>query len=294
MNSNQTRTLWISIAVAAGAMFLLYGWSQQQRDEMHRKFGAAKQVLIAHKDIAEMQTIDDSMIEFVEKPAEFVEPGAIADADAVVGWVAEAPISKGEQFLKSKLIRPGPDTGMSFEVSPTKRAITVPIDDVRGVSRLIRPGDRIDLIAAIDSGRGTDQKREVRTILQDVPVLATGLNMVNKLPRRVEADADGKNFSLINMRSDTQFSAIVVEVKPDEAQKLIFIMSLSPGSIFATLRNPNDRSPVQNLVTTTIDDVLQRPSAPRQPAAAPPPAAPLPPQPKALPKKSRGGGFQKL
>ena len=291
MNSNQTKTLWISVACAAFAMFLLYSWQRQQREETQKRFGAAKQVLVAHADIAEMRTIDDSMIEFVEKPQEFIEPEAISDAESAVGWIAAAPIKKGEQILRTKLHPPGPETGISFEVSPTKRAVTIPIDDVRGVSRLIRPGDRVDLIVAIDSGKGMDQKREVRTMLQDVPVLATGLNMVNKLPRRLEPEQDGKSVALVNMRGDTQFSTIVVEVKPDDAQKLIYVQSLAPGSIFATLRNPNDRNPIQNLATTTLDDVLGRQPTYRQPAAVP---APAPEPPKPMPQPRRRGGFENL
>lgn len=297
MNSNQTRTLWISIAVAAFAMFLLYGWTQDQKKELGRKFGSVKKVVVASKNIAEMQTIDESMLETVEKPSEFVEPGAIGDPESALGQVAAAPINKDEQVLMNKLLHPGPDTGMSFEVSPTKRAVTIPIDDVRGVSRLIRPGDRIDVIAAVDSGKGLDAKREVRTLLQDVPVLATGVNMVNKLPRRLEAEQDGKNVSLINMRTDTQFNAIVVEVRPDEAQKLILMISLAPGSLYATLRNPNDRSPVQNLANTTVEDILGRPTVARLPTALP--AAPMPPpapEPRlpVRPNRRSTGGFRDL
>ena len=292
MNANQTRTLWISIGVAVFAMFLLYSWSQDQKKEMGKKFGAVKAVIVASKDIIEMATIDESMLETIEKPAEFIEPGALTDMESAIGQVAGLPMRKGAQILQTNLLHPGPETGMSFEVSPTKRAVTIMIDDMRGVSRLIRPGDRIDLIAALDSGKGVDQRREVRTILQDVPVLATGLNMVNKLPRRIEAEQDGKTMSLINMRSDTAFNAIVVEVKPEEAQKLIYIMSLSPGGLFATLRNPNDRSPVQNLASTTIDDLLQRAQIARVPAAIPVAPAP-PPPPRQMLKKTRGG-FQSL
>ena len=155
-----------------------------------------------------------------------------------------------------------------MEVSPGKRAVTLPIDDMRGVSRLLRPGDRIDIIAALDYGKGADSRREVRTILQDVVVLATGLNVLNKIPRRFELDASGKTVNRINLSASTNFTSIVVEAKPEEAQQLIYILSTSPGNLFTVLRHPNDRlqAPTRSV---TVEDLLAKPAIIRTPASAP-------------------------
>ena len=50
------------------------------------------------------------------------------------------------------------------------------------MAKLLNPGDRIDIIAALDVGKGTAQHREVKTLMQDVTILATGLRIVNELP----------------------------------------------------------------------------------------------------------------
>lgn len=302
-SSNDTRTLWISIGSALFAIFLLYSWSQEQKSEMARKFGSSKRVVVASSDIAEMETIDESKLEIIDQPVDFIQPDAISEPEVAVGQVAAVPIKKGEQLLQTKLLLPGPDTGLSMEVSPGKRAITIPIDDMRGVSRLLRPGDRIDLVAALDYGRGGDSKREVRTILQDVVVLATGLNIVNKIPRRFELDANGKTINRINLNASTTFTNITIEAKPDEVQQLVYILSTSPGSLFTTLRHPNDRVQAPNRATT-VDDILQKPSvlrpAPQQAASAAPqgyPALSAPRRPASTPKRSapqRRGGFEEL
>lgn len=286
MNPNETRTLWISVGAALFAIFLLYSWSQEQKEQMGRKFGTSKRVVVAAKDITELETLDESKLELVERPVDFIEPEAINDIEIAVGQVAAAPIKKGEQVLQTKLLLPGPETGLSMEVTPGKRAITIPIDDMRGVSRLLRPGDRIDLVAALDSGRGADQKREVRTILQDVVVLATGLKIANKIPRRMELDANGKTVTQINLSADATFTNITIEAKPDEVQQLVYILSTSPGGLFTVLRHPNDRY-VNPPKTTTAEDVLQRPMnlAPRLPAAAPAPPPPPPAPARTLPQK---------
>ena len=136
------------------------------------------------------------------------------------------------------------------------------------------------MIAAVDYGKGADAHREVRTILQDVVILATGLNVVNQVPRRFELDANGKTINRVNLSASTNFPTITVEAKPEEAQELVYLLATSPGSIFLTLRHPNDRlqAPVR---VTTVEDLLGKPAVLRQPAAispsfTPPVTAPAP------------------
>ncbi|MES2855665.1 MAG: Flp pilus assembly protein CpaB [Bdellovibrionota bacterium] len=300
---NQSRTLWISVGAALFAIFLLYSWSQEQKTAMAKRFGSTKRVVIASQDIAEMETVDESKLEYIEQPVDFIQPDAITEPEAAVGQVAAVPIKKGEQILQTKLLLPGPDTGLSMEVSPGKRALTLPIDDMRGVSRLLRPGDRIDIIAALDSGKGAEAKREVRTILQDVVVLATGINVVNKIPRRFELDANGKTVNRINLSANVNFSNITIEAKPEEVQQLVYLLATSPGNLFTVLRHPNDRLQAPTR-TTSVEDILGRPNVMRVPAAsapsgppqmpmfAPPPQSQKPKVPTSLPQKR--GRFQDL
>jgi pilus assembly protein CpaB len=283
MESSQTRTLWISIGLALLAMFMLYSWSQEQRAQMNHKFGSTKRVVVATQDIAEMETIDESKLEVVDQPVDFIQPDAIAERDVAVGQVAAVPIKRGEQLLQTKLLLPGPETGLSMEISPGKRALVIPIDETRGVARLLRPGDRIDIVAALDYGKGSDAKREVRTVLQDVVILATGLNIVNKIPRRFELDSNGKTVNRINLNAlspSTAYTTLTIEVKVEDVQMMVYLLATSPGGIFTTLRHPSDRQPIL-VRSTTIDDILGKTGA-RIPASAPVPA-PQPALPAYLP-----------
>lgn len=245
MNNNETRTLWISLAAGIFAAFLLYSYSQTQQKELNDKYGAMKRVVIAARDIAEMETIDDTMLDVRSVPSEYVGPSYAPDLESVVGQVAAAPIKKGEQILMTKLLTPGPDTGIALQVSPGKRAVTIPIDEVRGIAKLIKPGDRIDLIAALDIGKGPNSRREVSYLMQDVPVLATGINVVNNIPRTFEVDPSGKNLIQNNLTGDTKFTTATLEVDPKQAQDLIYLISTQAGNLFMVLRNPNDRAQVR-------------------------------------------------
>ena len=186
MGNNETRTLWISVFAALMAVFLLYSYTQEKTNELTKKFGAKQRVVIAAEDINEMETVDETKLEIVERPVDFVEPQAIKDPEVAVGMVALAPIKKGEQILQSKVMEPGPVTGLSLQVAPGKRAVSVPVSDLTGVAKLIKPGDRIDLIASLTVGGGANSKTEVKTIMQDKVILATGLKVVNELPRLFE------------------------------------------------------------------------------------------------------------
>ncbi len=291
MQNNDTKTLWISIGSAIFAVFLLYSWSQEQKAALHKKFGAKKQVVVASKDIGEMTLIDESMVEVSEAPEDYVQPKALQSPELAIGQFAAAPIKKGEQILNTKLLPPGKDSGLSMQVSPGKRAFTIPANDIQMIARLVKPGDRIDLITAMDSGQGLEKKKEVRTIMQDVPVLAVGQNIVDTLPAQVSDE--GKDTVLItNLRKIHNFTSVTIEASPSEVQLLIHILSGNPGSLYATLRNPNDRY-VNPLKVVDSDDVLGKIKAQRLPAEEPkpvtPPPAPAKPQ---APKKS--GPYEEL
>lgn len=286
MNQNETRTLWISVGAALFAVFLLYSYTQQKSAELTKKFGAKQRVVIASQDINEMETVDDTMLQVVEKPVDFVEPQAFSDPEQAVGMITLAPIKKDEQVLRTKLVKPGPTTGLSLQVSPSKRAIALPITENNAVSKLINPGDRVDVIAALDVGKGPDVHREVKTLMEDVVVLSTGLRVVNELP--VLLERQGKEEFLKSIRSDTSFTTITVEASPEQAQDLVFLLSTSPGSLFVSLRHPSDHDK-KRFPESTLDTLLGKVSRDmmnlqqRAPAAAPPPPVPVP-----IKKKKKG------
>jgi pilus assembly protein CpaB len=129
-----------------------------------------------------------------------------------------------------------------------------------------------------------NQRREVKTLLQDVVVLATGARIVNELP--IMYERMGKDDMIKNLRGDLAFATITIEASPEESQDLIYLLSTAPGSIFLTLRHPSDHAK-KRMPESTIETLLGKVSQDmlnlRQPAAAPPPLPPPAPAPK--PKK---------
>jgi pilus assembly protein CpaB len=295
MNPSQTRALWISVFTAIFAMFLIYSYSQEKKAMYDRKFGTMKRVVVASKDILEISTIDDTMVQVIEYPANYIQPGAVESPEDAVGLVAAAPIKKGEQILQNKLLAPGPHTGLSLQVAPKNRAVAIPVDEVRGIGKLVRPGDRIDILASVESGKGLNKKVEVKTLMQKVVVLAVGQNITNGIPRKLEAGGGSPVFR--NLNGDTSFSSITVEVTPKQAQDLVLMLTSSPGSLYLALRNPNDTAG-ERLGVSTVQTVLGRSTRPVVQSPFRSTANIVPPQPepkkRKKPRKRRrksSGGF---
>lgn len=258
MGPNESRNLWISIGAGVFATFMLYSYTQEKKDELEKKSGDKVRVVVAREDIREMDTIYDNVLEIAEKRRSEVEPDAYDSISSVIGGVAAIPITKGQTLTKNKVSEPGPETGMALQVSPGKRAVTIPVNDERANSKMIRPGDRVDIFAIIDSGKGLNQKRDVTVFMQDVVILATGHNVHNNLPRTIERDPSGKSLIQTSLTGDTKYSHITIEVKIEDAQDLVFLAATNPSSLYFLLRNPHDRKIESRLPASNADTLQYR------------------------------------
>ena len=261
MGPNESRNLWISIGAGVFAAFMLYSYSQEKKAEIEKIAGDKVRVVVAKDDIHEMDTIYDNVLEVKEKNREDVEPDYVDSISSLVGGVAAIPIKKGQTLTKNAIVEVGPETGLAIAVAPGKRPITIPIAPERANAGLIRPGDRVDIYAMIDSGRGLNQKREVSLFDQDVTVLATGVNVSNNLPRTIEKDPSGKGLVQTTLTGDTKYSSITLEVKVEQVQDLIYLTANNPSCITLVLRNPNDRKPLPRLPASSAESIQSRTSA---------------------------------
>lgn len=260
MGPNESRNLWISIGAGVFATFMLYSYSQEKKAELDKAAGDKVRVVVAREDIREMDTIYDNVLEVKEKSRNDVEPDYFDTIPSVVGGVATIPIKKGQTLTKNAIAEPGPETGLANEVSPGRRPVTIPVSPERSNAGLIRPGDRVDVYALVDSGKGLNQKREVSLLAQDVNVLATGVNVRNNLPRTIERDPSGRGLIQTTLTGDTKYANITLEVKVDDAQDLIYLAATNASSIILVVRNPNDRKPLPRIPASSAESIQSRTS----------------------------------
>ena len=272
------RAVVLSALMAVLAVFFVQSYVTSIEDESRRRFGTEVLVVVAKQDIAEMETINETMLELKSVPKKFIEPTAISfDARArdpdkaqqelkdLSGAVAMLPIKTGEQITFTKVMEPGLRTGLSPQVTPGKRAMSVPVGETSAVAKLVKPGDRVDVIAVIDLGGGKANKI-AKTILQDIPVLAVGRNVTNNVPRLVELDPYEKKPRVRSLVSYDGFTSVTLEVDPAQAQ-LIALMGgggASENSLVLSLRNNDDNDRV-GVTTTGMADIIG--GAARLPAA---------------------------
>jgi pilus assembly protein CpaB len=128
------------------------------------------------------------------------------------------------------------------------------------VSRLIKPGDRVDVLALVDYAAGKKEKLKVKTVLQDVIVLSTGLFITNSVPIiNIKDEKDSRQMKLNNY---TNFNTVTLELTPFEVQKMVFLISAGNG-IYLSLRNNDDKT-VERIASTKLYDVLDEDRAEAQ------------------------------
>ncbi len=258
MGPNESRNLWISLFAGIFATFMLYSYSQEKKAELDKQIGAKVRVVVAKEDISEMDTIYDNVLEVVEKYESEVEPDAFRDIPDLVGTVAAIPIKKRQTMTKNKVLEPGPDTGMAIQVSPNKRAVTIPVTDSRANAKLIKPGDRVDIFAVVDTGKGASQKREVVLLMENITILATGINLNNTIPRTIEKDPTGRGLIQTTLTGDTKYNTLTIEVDASSAADVIYLVSTNPDSLYFLLRNPSDRKKLDRAMASSAETIQQK------------------------------------
>ncbi len=249
-----TRALTLAVFIAVFAMFMVYTYIDDQKSAMIKEYGTQSSVVVAKNDIQELDLIDDSKVEVKTVPANFLAPGHFKSIKELENTIATVPIIKGEQITKPRVTYPGIKTGLSRQVSVGKRAMAINITEKNAVGRLIKPGDRVDVLIGIDISQGSRKDlQKIKTVLQDVLVLSTGMSMTNSIPMYgVETP---KVIRTMNLNTYTTYNTVTLELDPYDAQKLAFLQGYAGNEMSLTLRNNSDKEAVR-LKATQIYDVL--------------------------------------
>jgi len=249
MNS---RAFTISLMLAALAVALIWAYIDSRETELQIDYGNQTPVVVAKEDIGELEIIDDRKVQLINIPSKFQMPGHFKRVEDLYNTIASVPIKKGEQITVPRVTYPGSQSGLSRQISIGKRALSIQVTEGQAVSRLLKPGDRVDILALVDYAAGKKEKIKVKTVLQDVLVLSTGLYITNSVPIiNLKNDREERPIKLNNY---TNYNTVTLELTPFEVQKMVFIISAGNG-IYLSLRNNDDKS-VERISATRLYDVL--------------------------------------
>lgn len=254
MNS---RAFTLSLVIAGIAVFMVNAYISGRETQFIQEYGNAVPVIVAKIDIKELELIDDRKIQIITVPSKFKMPEAFSKMEELYNTIAAVPIKEGEQITKPRVTYPGERSGLARQISIGKRAMSIQVNENQAVSRLIKPGDRVDILSLIDYAGGRKEKVKVKTVLQDVYVLATGLNVTKEIPLvGLKIDQEIKKMNLNNY---TNFNTITLELSPYEVQKMYFMIIAGSG-IYLSLRNNDDKA-IERTGVTGLYEVLGEDSA---------------------------------
>ncbi len=264
---NRKRTI-IAIICGLVAIFVVLGYLHYREREL-LQLAQAVDVVVAAKDIGRSSRIDETVLEVRRVPRKYLQPHAVtaADLSAVLGQVAASPIVEGEQILTTKLLRFGRSTGLALKVNPGMRAVSVLVDDVTGISRLVKPNDRVDVLATFDFGDKAKNKYYTFTLFQNVSVLAIDDDMGEGYSSLVRGDRE-ENESGVSLLPGTKKENFVatLSMTPEQAQNLV--LAQATGRITLLLRGLGESETILEMdpstpaTITKIDSLMKRNDAP--------------------------------
>jgi pilus assembly protein CpaB len=154
----------------------------------------------------------------------------VADAAGeqfLAGGVARQVLSQGMPIARSSIVQPG-DRGFLAAVLPRgMRAITIPVDEIAGLSGLALPGDRVDLILTYTLGNSDVRASE--TVISNLRVLAFDQRLGPEAPPK---DKEGKAAGAPVARTAT------LEVSPRQAEIVTLAQTL--GTLSLVLNSVRD------------------------------------------------------
>lgn len=216
----------LAVAVLMGgvSVSLVNGYLKQKDAHSRVQSLRTVPVVVASHDIAAGTKLEPLMMKTMDWPEHALPQGYYPSVEAVVEPlppVALREIRKGEIVLAYKLSGQGARGGLISRIPEDRRAISIPVTEITGVSGFVVPGSFVDVLHTSTAGR-SDQIPATKVLLQNVPVIGIGQNSA-------ENKTDPKLVKAITLLVDTE-----------SGQKVA--LGLATGTLSLLLRNEFDAS----------------------------------------------------
>jgi len=244
-----TMVFYAAIATAVVATFGVYRYLQQAKQSSEVPM---RGVVIASQDMSEGEKLDRLSLSLAQWPAGTAPDSAFTSIDSAVGRVVRVPVFKGEPIVPGRLAPAGTGPGLEVKIEPGKRAMALKINDVAGLSGLIQPNSRVDVLVTLQANQQQNIKEQAKLFMNNMRVLSVGT--------QVERGDDGKPI---------QATTATLEVTPEQAEQLA--VAVNQGTIQLVLRGYGDPDSVTTPGATSTDVLAQLRSRPALKEEAPKP-----------------------
>jgi len=235
---------YVAVAIALAATYGVYRTLEATKAASKV---ATRPVVVASRDINDGELIDRLALSVAEWPVVTIPVGAYGMIDSVVDRVARVAIFNGEPIVPGRLAPEGTAAGLASRITPGKRAYGVRINDVSGLSGLIQPDSRVDIVLTTNV---SSTERVSKTFMSNMRVLS--------INSAIERTADGRPIP---------GTMAAIEVTPEEGEQLA--IAQTQGQIQLALRGYGDPDSIDTKGATTRDVQNMLRNAPTRPAPAP-------------------------
>ena len=231
---DKRKRIIVSAAVGFISFLSLIAYLKVERARILQE-GDMVPVLIARKDIPIYTPLEENLLERIQVPKKYLQPGALDNYRDAVGQVVSAAIMQNEQILATKLVTYGSEVGLSSKLAPGFRAVSISVNDVSGVAKLVNPNDFIDLLATFDFGDETQSQKYTYTLFENIQVIAVNQDLGGAYAALGGKNEEGVVDKLIGASGISgQSITYTLAVTPEETQRLV--LAQETGSLTVSLR----------------------------------------------------------
>jgi len=240
---NKTALVVALVIASLGAVLLFI---YVKRFEQEASGGAPVKLVVALRPIEQGAVLTEEMLATRAVPQAYVEARAVRDEERprIVGLRMATTLQANQTLMWTDLAIATDDRrDLSSLVQPGMRAVSVRAANDDKSFALIRPGDRVDVIATMP--QANDQRSSV-VLLQNILVLAVGLDT---------------GLEAIGQRSTTDAREHVLTLSLNVPEAQLLALAVEKGRISVALRNPSDvrvTEGLSDLNSTSITDAKTR------------------------------------
>lgn len=172
----------VAVALLAAATGLVVTSMITSAEAARDRWGRARAVVVATRDLAPGDTIDGSNVEVRNLPEAAASPTALREPPT--GAVVSQPVVAGEALVEQRLA-PGGLSGVAALVPAGQRAVAVPLGPVG--SPPLSVGDLVDVLAVVPAEAGTATGAPAFPLVKDALVVDVGEQSVSVAVPDVDA-----------------------------------------------------------------------------------------------------------
>ena len=236
MRLSSILSLGVAIVLGAAAAFLARGAIQ---GGSVAAVASSATAVVASEPLAFGVALTADNLREIQWPSNNVPDGAFSTITDLLKdgrRVTLAAIQRNEPILGPKITGPNQRATLSALIEDGMRAVTVRVDEVRGVAGFVLPGDRVDVILTVGESANSDPNSAAYAdvLLQNAKVLG------------IDQQTNDRN------EKPTVARAVTLELNIEQAQKVILAQGVGRLSLLLRQTGKADAQPARRVTAADL------------------------------------------